>query len=332
MAFTSDSDKRDLALVFGLDRRVQIKDAFFHNANSVIRRTVWDQIPFDEIVTNIEDRVWAQEILKKGYKIIYEPEASVYHYHGIHQNGDVARCANVVRILDNINADYSYKAIDAENLNIVAIIPVKGPVQYVNKTPLIFYTIQKALESKYIKKAIVSTDDKSLAEIARRLGAETPFLRDPALSKEHIDLAHVYQYSLGEIERNNIFPDLVVCLESTFPFRAKGLLDGMIVQLTQNGFDSVIAAKRENKGIWKEENKEIIRLDEGLTPRQFKEPTFIELKGIGCITHPEFIRQGSILGNKIGMYEIKNPYSYVEVRDEEDLKWASFLIDKYFGE
>src|SRR3989338_6117868 len=57
MEFTSNSDKRDLALVFGLDRKIQLKDSLFHNANSMIRRDVWERAPFDEGVTNIEDRV-----------------------------------------------------------------------------------------------------------------------------------------------------------------------------------------------------------------------------------------------------------------------------------
>ena len=78
LAYTSDSDKRDLSVIFGLDRKVQKKDSFFHNANSMIRRDLWNEVPFDETVTNIEDRVWALKMLHKGYKIIYEPEASVF--------------------------------------------------------------------------------------------------------------------------------------------------------------------------------------------------------------------------------------------------------------
>ena len=76
---TSDSDKRDLALVFGLDRKVQEKDSFFHNANSMVRKDAWNDINFDEKVTNIEDRVWAGEVLKKGYKIMSCPKAIVEH-------------------------------------------------------------------------------------------------------------------------------------------------------------------------------------------------------------------------------------------------------------
>lgn len=330
MAFTSDADKRDLMLLFSLDRKVQVKDSFFHNANSMIRKDIWQEIPFDESVTNIEDRVWAQKVLQQGYKIIYEPEASVYHYHGVHHDGNVERCSNVVRILESLSIDYSHKSIDIDKLNVVALIPVRGDIQYLNERPLLAYTVKRALESRYIKRTIVSTDNPSLANLGRDLGAEAPFLRDPALSQEYVDLAKVLQYSLERIEEVKIFPDLIVSLEVTFPFRPKGLLDDMIEQMIHNGYDSVIAARKENRAIWKETGGRIIQLDEGLTPRTFKEPTFIELKGVGCVTHPEFLRQGVLLGQKVGMYQLDNPYSHLEVRNEEDFRMASLLIKEWF--
>ena len=331
MSFTSDADKRDLSLVFGLDRKVQLKDSFFHNANSMIARRHWKELPFDETVTNIEDRVWAKGILGKGYKIVYEPEASVYHYHGIHQNGNVERCANVVRILEDIHPDHSYKSIEADKLNTVAIIPVRGELQWLTDKPLLAYTIESASRSKYIKKVIVSTDDPETAALAVKYGAEAPFMRDPEFSKEHITMADVLRHSLNKIEIAGILPDLVVSLEVTFPFRTDGLLDDMVLQLTREGLDSVVAVRRENKAIWKEKDKEIIQIDEGLTPRKFKDPTFIELRGVGCVTHPGFLRSGRILGDKIGIYEINNPYSQLEVRSSNDLKIASSLLKEWRG-
>lgn len=332
MAFTPDADKRDLLLVFGLDRKVQVKDDFFHNANSLIRRDLWEEIPFDETVTNIEDRVWSRKVLQRGYKIIYEPDASVYHFHGIHHDGDAERCANVVRIIESLNAGYQYKAIDIEKLNIVALIPVRGPVQYLGEEPLLSYTVKRALEAKYIKTTVVSTDDTEVADLAVKLGAAAPFIRDPSLSKGYVDVRKVLQYSLEKIEEElKIFPDLVVSLEVTFPFRPKGLLDDLILKLTENGFDSVVAAKKENRAVWKEKDGRIIQLDEGLVPRQFKEPTFIELRGVGCVTHPEFLRQGQFLGQRICIYEIDNPYSHLEVRSEADFKMAGLLMKEWLG-
>lgn len=331
MSFTSDADKRDLALVFGLDRKVQVKDSFFHNANSMIRRDVWERLPYDEQVTNIEDRVWAQKALQEGYKIIYEPEASVYHYHGIHQNGNAERCSNVARILQDLHADYDYKTIDMKKLHVMAIVPVKGPVRHLCGKPLLAYTLEQARDCRYIKSVVVSTDSREIADVAKAAGAEVPFIRDPALSREHVDLGKVLQYSLERIESLKTYPDIIVSLEVTFPFRPKGLLDNMIEQLAQHGFDSVVAARRENRAIWKQEDGSIIQVDEGMLPRDFKEPTFIGLKGVGCVTHPEFLRSGNLLGKKIGIYEVNNPYSHIEVRDDDDFKMASLLMGGWKG-
>jgi CMP-N-acetylneuraminic acid synthetase len=329
LAFTPDSDKRDLSIIFGLDRRVQRKDSFFHNANSMIKKALWDEVPFDETITNIEDRVWAEKMLRKGNKIVYEPSASVYHYHGIHQDGDAERCANVVKVLESITQESRSKKthIDLEKLNIIAVIPVKGRVNYLKDKPLIGYTIEQALQSKYINKVIVSTDNPELAKLSEEFGAGAPFLRDKSLSEDFVDIEKVLQYSLEKIEELKIYPDLVVYLEVTFPFRPAQLIDSMIVELIKNGFDSVLAAKRETSSIWTEKNGRIKRIDGGDIPRKYKEPTFIGTKGLCCVTHPEFIREGSLLGTRIGIFELNNPYSSIEVRAQQDLRFAERFID-----
>lgn len=330
MSFTPDSDKRDLTLVFGLDRKVQEKDSFFHNANSAMRKETWQKYPFDEGVTNIEDRVWAKRVLEQGYKIVYEPEASVYHYHGIHQNSNEQRCANVVKIMEKLHTGFSRKPIDMEKMNVAAIIPVKGEARYVGDAPLLGYTIKRAKESKYINNVIVSTDNEETGKLARRLGANVPFIRDLSLSKENIDLAQVLQYTMRKLEESRILPDIVMLLEVTFPFRPEGLLDDMIARLAEGGYDSVVAAKKENKAIWQQKDGVISQIEEGITPRQFKEPTYIELKGVGCVTHPEFLREGKLLGDKVGIYELDNPYSHLEVRSEDDFRMAASLLKEMF--
>jgi len=99
---TSPFDKRDLWNSFGLDRRVQKQDYFFHNANSMIRRDVWERVPFNEQLSGVEDRDWAKRVLALGYSIAYEPAASVYHFHGINHGQDEARAARVVRVIELI--------------------------------------------------------------------------------------------------------------------------------------------------------------------------------------------------------------------------------------
>lgn len=325
MASSSDFNKRDLLNLFGLDKKIQKKDSFYHNANSMIRRDVWERIPFDEQVTNIEDRVWAKNVLQKGYQIIYEPEASVYHYHGIHQDNDAQRCFNVVKILESLELKKIMK-LDIENLNIVALIPVKGEIQYLNDRPLLEYTIESCKRSQFIKRIIVSTDNPELAKLAEDLGAEAPFLRKKELSQEFIDLEKVLQFSLDEIEKLNTIADILIILEVTYPFRQKGLLDNMIQQLIDKGLDSVIPVRKEYKSCWINKNNEIQRIDEGFIPRTLKEPLYVGLAGLGCVTHPVFIREGRRLGDKVGFVEVTDPYSSIEVRDKADLSLADKII------
>jgi len=108
--YSSDIDKRDLLLVFGLDSYIQSKDSFFHNANSAFRREVWKKITFCEKATNIEDRLWAKQILdlNEDFYIIYEPKAAVFHHHGLHQSNNKKRLEGVIKIMKNIENENLY--------------------------------------------------------------------------------------------------------------------------------------------------------------------------------------------------------------------------------
>ena len=97
---SNDFDKRDLWTTFGLDRRVQTRDYFFHNANSIIRRDVWETVPFNEDIYGVEDREWARRVLERGFRVVYEPAATVFHHHGIHQGRDEQRAARVARVIE----------------------------------------------------------------------------------------------------------------------------------------------------------------------------------------------------------------------------------------
>ena len=329
MSFSASTDKRDLLLVFGLDRIIQTKDSFFHNANSIFRRKLWEEFPFDSSITNIEDRIWAQEMLNRGYKLLYEPDASVYHYHGIHQGGNPERLSNVVKIIEKHHTNYRTGKLNVKTLLIVAIIPIRGLTKSVNNIPLIHYTIESVKQSKFIDKVFVSTDSKETAEIAKKMGAECPFIRPPKLSEDHVNLEEVQQYSLQELENTGLFPDLVVHLEETYPIRPEGLLDVMILHLLEDGYDSVIAARRESGWLWHENpDGGFERVDSGDIPRKFQKKSLIGLHGLGCITYPEFIRNGQMLGGKIGLYEVEHPLAGFELRDEVSYDLATKFFDK----
>lgn len=54
---------------------------FCNNANCAIRKTLWEDLHYDEDVTGLEDLDWAKKIIKKGYHLAYEAEAVIVHVH-----------------------------------------------------------------------------------------------------------------------------------------------------------------------------------------------------------------------------------------------------------
>ena len=85
--------------LFGKDKKIQTKDPFFHNANSIIKKKLWKKFKFDEKTNHIEDRLWAQEVLNKKYRIVYEPQACVYHFHGVSHSNNLKRVERITNII-----------------------------------------------------------------------------------------------------------------------------------------------------------------------------------------------------------------------------------------
>jgi len=76
------SEIRDLEQTFGTARKVLKPPQFFaNNANSAIRKDLWHKHPFDETLLGLEDIEWAKYWMKRGYQVVYEPQAALYHIH-----------------------------------------------------------------------------------------------------------------------------------------------------------------------------------------------------------------------------------------------------------
>jgi glycosyltransferase involved in cell wall biosynthesis len=73
--------KRDLSCFFGEKKVVQVKNPKFSNANAAIKREIWEREKFNERIIAGEDWEWARRVQSLGYRIVYEPNAVVYHSH-----------------------------------------------------------------------------------------------------------------------------------------------------------------------------------------------------------------------------------------------------------
>jgi len=95
-----------------------------------------------------------------------------------------------------------------KNKKIIVIIPARGGSKGVPRKnikpllgkPLIAWTIEQAKMSKHIDKLIVSTDDKEIAEISQKYGAEVPFLRPKELAKDESPTIDTIMHAINWFE------------------------------------------------------------------------------------------------------------------------------------
>jgi rhamnosyltransferase len=60
---------------------ISMESTLFSNANSAIRRSVWEQFPFADDIIMSEDQEWSRRVLIAGWRLAYEPQAVVRHSH-----------------------------------------------------------------------------------------------------------------------------------------------------------------------------------------------------------------------------------------------------------
>ena len=123
-------------------------------------------------------------------------------------------------------------------------IPSKN-IQKVCNKPLIDYTIKIAKKSSLINRIIVSTDSKKIADVARRSGAEIPFIRPKKISRDSSTITNVVQHALKFLLENESYvPDIITILQPTSPIRTEAMIDKSINLLKKNNSSSVITVSK----------------------------------------------------------------------------------------
>tara|TARA_B100000579_G_scaffold437806_1_gene469127 strand:+ start:1809 stop:3182 length:1374 start_codon:yes stop_codon:yes gene_type:complete len=329
LSYSSDFDKRDLFNLFGPEKKIQKKDTFFHNANSAFRKKLWTKIPFDEKTKHIEDRIWGNEVIKKGYKIIYEPEAAVYHWHGINQDMEPNRCKKIVNILENLNQDFKSNILENEiNPNCVAIIPLRGETLHIdNKLSLLKVTISQLKKSKLIKDIYLATDNKKSKKIGLESNIKVPFLRPKYLSDTFIDIKSILTFFLDRLEKKKTI-DIVVVATENFPLRDFNIFDKMINKLIKNNLDNVIACKEEKGSIFIKKNNKLDKINDGEVPFNLRsQEAFTSRIGIAYVARASsLINESNLFSNRLGYYYINNHLEMTEVNNKNLSKHIKDII------
>lgn len=306
LSFTDPIDKRDLLIVFGLDKRIQEKDYFFHNANSMVPRHIWKKFPFDEQVTNIEDRVWGKEVITEGYKIIYEPEAAVYHHHGLHQGNAKARAKGVVSILENVESSTINNlpnSMTPEKVNVAAVIPIIGDFpRKSEQAKQLKKAVDELKNSRFVNSIYCLAQNKKLAA-----SVDVKYLdRNSIKNADSMSLNQILKHCLQIIESQGNFPDSILYVNYDYIIRPEGIFDKLIIDAQNKGCDTIFPGLTDYGHYWHYVDEEYNQTDPSLNPREKRDPLYKALYGQGCLTVSWAIRKGQMVGGKVGILKLSN--------------------------
>lgn len=100
--------------------------------------------------------------------------------------------------------------------------------------PLIAYSIAAAKMSKNISRAIISTDSTEISAIAKKYGAEAPFIRPAELATDKSQDIDFVLHALKWFWQNeNKTPDYLAHLRPTTPLRDPVIIDKAVEELKQ---------------------------------------------------------------------------------------------------
>ncbi|OXB20782.1 acylneuraminate cytidylyltransferase [Flavobacterium tructae] len=227
-------------------------------------------------------------------------------------------------------------------MKILAIIPARGGskgipgknIKLLNGKPLLAYTSEIALQSKYLTEVIISTDDAEISETAKELGLKVPFIRPQELAQDTTPTVDVIIHALKWYEEQNIFFDAVCLLQVTSPFRTVEFLDAAINKFADQKSDSLVSVCRvphEYNPHWtfevnKDGNLNIATGEEKIISSRQELPLAYHRDGSIYIIKTEvLLNEYSLYGKSIAFIE-SEPEFYVNIDTMRDWQKAEEMI------
>jgi N-acylneuraminate cytidylyltransferase len=231
--------------------------------------------------------------------------------------------------------------------NVLAIIPARGGSKGIPRKnirnfagyPLVTYSIMAGLRAETVSRVIVSTDDEEIADVARRFGADVPFLRPAELAQDNsLDLP-LFQHALTWLaEHEDYRPDVVVQLRPTSPIRPRTCVDDAVrLLLSHPEADSVrgvVPAGQNPHKMWRidlasGQMSPLLTVD-GVkepynAPRQALPPVYWQTGHIDAIRPATILKKNTMSGDVILPLLIDPRYT-VDIDNPSDWAKAEWLL------
>ncbi len=221
-------------------------------------------------------------------------------------------------------------------MNILSIIPARGGskgillknLKQLNKKPLIDYTVNASLKSKFITRTVVSSDHLKIQKRAEKLGAQV-IKRPKKLSIDSSHIEPVIEHCLNSLKKKeNYCPDIIILLQNTSPLRTEKHIDESLSIFLNSKFDSMLSCFRSHYFLWSLKNNKLSPVNH--TPknrpnRQQMNDQFIENGAIYITKYDAFKKSHCRISGKIGLYIMPKELS-IDIDTKLDLlKVNNFL-------
>ena len=220
----------------------------------------------------------------------------------------------------------------------IAIIPARSGskglvdknIKELNGKPLMAYSIEAALESECFDTVMVSTDSKKYAEIAKKYGAEVPFLRSERTSSDTASSWDMVEEVLDGYKQIGRTFETFCLLQPTSPLRnANDIIAAYKLFEERASFAVVSVCEAEHSPIWcglLPDNNEFINF---LSQESEKDAgTFYRLNGAIYIVDIERFKMDKFLYHEGSFAYIMPQNRSVDIDTDIDLKLAEVLIQE----
>ena len=199
-------------------------------------------------------------------------------------------------------------------MNILVVIPARGGskgiprknLRLLNGKPLLYYSINTALNSKFDLDVYVSSEDEEILNTSLQFGAKV-HKRDISIADDKSTLDPViyacYKYA-SQIENKDY--DYIITMQPTSPLLKTNSLDSAIAKSIENKeIETIIAAKDDTHLSWRKESDKFLPNYEKRLNRQYLTPTFTET-GAFFITRKDIITPTNRIGKNVELYILSN--------------------------
>ena len=223
---------------------------------------------------------------------------------------------------------------------VLCVIPARGGskgvpgknIRPLAGRPLLEWTVERALNSGVPMRVVVSTDSVDIADVARRAGAEVPFLRPSAISHDTSATEEAVVHALDMLRNEGFDAELVLLLQVTSPIRREDTIRRAFELREREDADTVVGVVRQPIFMWRRSKEggvplydvehRPMRQDTPEDARQYYE------NGSLYLTRTAIYRRfANRIGGRVALLELSSPEA-IDIDDERDFIRAEQAMEE----